>query len=119
PQINVGDNNGNSGGQDYLYLGQTNAIFANSMTIGREKANGTLSFNSRFTNATAFFRNVDGVSPVNSWSIGDNSAQSTSSSSSTGTCDFSLGSVDALVNTMNVGVGQTSTGAGASGTLTF
>jgi hypothetical protein len=119
PQINVGDNNGNSGGQDFLYLGQNNSILARSITIGREKANGLLTFNSRFTNSTAVFRNVDGVSPVNSWTIGDNSAQSTSSSSSSGICDFSLGSVDALVDTLSVGMGQTATGAGGSGTLIF
>ena len=119
PQICVGDNPANGGGEDYLYLGQTNSIFANSITIGREKANGLLAFNSRFTNSTAVFLNVDGLSPVSSWSIGDNSAQSSSSSSSTGTCDFSLGTVNALVNTMSVGVSQTSTGANSSGTLTF
>lgn len=119
PQICVGDNNGNSGGEDFLYLGQTNFIFANSMTIGREKANGLLAFNSRFTNSAAVFLNVDGLSPMSSWNIGDNSAQSTSSSSSTGMCDFSLGTVNALVNTLKVGMSQTSTGAGGSGTLTF
>jgi hypothetical protein len=119
PQICVGDNHGNGGGQNYLYLGQSNSIFANSMTIGRQKATGTLAFNSRFSNPIAYFRNIDGVSPVNSWSIGDNSAQSTSSSSSTGTCDFSLGIADALVNAISVGLGQTTTGANSSGTLTF
>jgi hypothetical protein len=119
PQICVGDNHGNGGGQDYLYLGQSNSIFANSMTIGRQKANGTLAFNGRFTNSIAYFRDIDGVSPADSWSIGDNSAQSTSSSSSTGTIDFSLGYVDALVNAISVGVSETSTGANSSGTLTF
>jgi hypothetical protein len=119
PQICVGDNHSNGGGQNYLYLGKSNSIFANSMTIGRQKATGTLAFNSRFTNSTAYFRNVDEVSPQGSWSIGDNSAQSTSSSSSTGMCDFSLGNVDALVDTVNLGVSQTSTGSGGSGTLTF
>ena len=119
PQICVGDNPANGGGENYLYLGQTNFIYVNSITIGREKANGLLAFSSRFTNSTALFRNVDGMSPMNSWSIGDNSAQSVSSSSSTGTCDFSLGRVDALVDTLSVGVSQTSTGANSSGTLTF
>lgn len=119
PQINVGDNNGNSGGQDFLFLGQNNSILANSITVGREKANGTMVFNSRLTNSTALFRNVDGMSPVSLWSIGDNSAQSTSSSSSFGTNDLSLGYVDALVDTLSVGVSQTSTGANSLGVLTF
>jgi len=119
PQLCVGDNNGNGGGADYLYLGQTNAIFADTLTIGREKAAGTLEFNRRLASPTAYFRGADGVSPVTTWNIADNSAQSTSSSSSSGTCDFSLGTVNALVGTLNVGLGQTATGAGASGVLTF
>jgi hypothetical protein len=119
PQICVGDNHSNGGGQNYLYLGQTNSFFINSMTIGRQKATGTLAFNNGLSNPGVLFRNTDEISPVDSWSIGDNSAQSSSSSASTGTCDFSLGRVDALVNTISVGVGQTSTGANSSGTLTF
>ena len=119
PQICVGDNSGNGGGTDYLYLGQTNAIYADTITVGREKADGMLAFNSRFANPTAYFRDSDGVSPVSQWSIGDNSAQSSSSSTSAGTCDFSLGTVDALVNNLSVGIGQTSTGANSTGTLTF
>jgi hypothetical protein len=119
PQICVGDNNGNGGGQNFLYLGQTNAVFAKSITIGREKATGSLAFNSRFTNSTAWFRGPDGVGPVSLWNIGDASAQSASADSTTGTNDFSLGRVDALVDTLSVGVGQTTTGANGSGVLTF
>ncbi|HSU54753.1 MAG TPA: hypothetical protein VLT36_11895, partial [Candidatus Dormibacteraeota bacterium] len=119
PQICVGDNHSNGGGQNYFYLGQDNTILADSITIGREKAVGTMAFSSRFTNATALFRAADGESPMDLWSVGDASAQSTSSSSSTGTNDLSLGTVDALVDTMNVGVGQTSTGANGSGVLAF
>jgi hypothetical protein len=119
PQISVGDNHGNSGGQDFLYLGQTNTILADSITIGGEKATGTLAFNSRFTKPSAYFRAADGVNRVALWTVGDASAQSTSSSSSNGTNDFSLGTVDALVDIMSVGVGQTSTGANGSGVLTF
>ena len=119
PQICVGDNHANGGGGNFLYLGQTNSFYIDSITIGRQKATGTLAFNPGFANPTAFFYNVDGESPITSWSIADNSAQSTSSSGSTGTCDFSLGTVNALVDAMNVGVGQTSTGAGGSGTLNF
>jgi len=119
PQVCVGDNHSDSGGANYLYLGQTNSFFINSMTIGRQKATATLAFNSGLKNPGVLFRNIDEMSPVESWSIGDNSAQSASSDSSTGTCDFSLGWVDALVNTISVGVSQSSTGVNSSGTLTF
>jgi hypothetical protein len=119
PQICVGDNHSNGGGTDYLYFGQANCIFADSITIGGEKATGTLLFSSRFSNPTAYFRGSDGVSRVTGWTIGDDSGQSTSSSASSGTNDFSLGQVDALVDAMSVGLGQTSTGANGSGVLTF
>jgi hypothetical protein len=119
PQISVGDNHGNGGGQNFIYLGQTNAIFADSITVGGEKATGTLLFNSRFSNPSACFRAADGTSRVATWTIGDNSAQSSSSSSCSGTTDFSLGKVDAQVATMSVGLGQTGSGANGSGVLTF
>jgi hypothetical protein len=119
PQISVGDNHSNGGSTDYLYLGQTNAIFADSITVGGEKATGAMLFNSRFSKPAAWFRAADGQSRVTLWTIGDDSAQGTSSSGSNGTNDFSLGTVDALVETMSVGVSQTSTGANGSGVLAF
>jgi hypothetical protein len=59
PAVNVGDNasNGAGGNTDpttltsYVYLGQTNAFFADTMTIGREKCAGAMFFNPAFTNS--------------------------------------------------------------------
>src|SRR5262249_17839320 len=119
PQICVGDNHSNGGAQNTLFLGQTNSLFINSMTIARQKATSVLVFNSGLSNPGVLLRNTDQTSPVELWTIGDNSAQSSSSSGSTGTCDFSLGRVDALVDTISVGVSQTTTGANSTGTLTF
>ena len=119
PGICVGDNNSNAGGQNLLYLGATNAIFADSITVARQKATATLEFNPALANASALFRASDGVSRVGTWSIADNSMQSTSSSSANGTNDFSGGTVDALVDTLVVGKSQQSSGASSYGVLTF
>jgi autotransporter-associated beta strand protein len=119
PGICAADNNSNNGGQNFIYLGQTNAIFTDSITIARQKGTATLRFNPVFPNSSAFFRGSDGVSRVSTWNIADNSAQSTSSSSSIGTNDFSGGSIDALVDILIVGKSQKTTGANSSGVLTF
>ncbi len=117
--ILVGDNGSNSGGSNYLYLGQSNAIFADSITIGRQKAAATLAFNPVFPDALAYIRNAAGTGRVASWNIGDNSAQSTSSSATHGTVDFSGGTVDALVDMLVIGKSQKSSGADTTGILTF
>jgi len=119
PGILAGDSASNSGGQNLIYLGQTNVIFADSITIARQKANASLRFNAGFANSAAYFRGADGVSRVSAWMVADNSLQSTSSSSALGTNDFSAGRVDALVDTMVLGKSQKTTGANSIGVLTF
>jgi autotransporter-associated beta strand protein len=119
PGIGLADNNSNSGGQNLLYLGLVNSIFADSIIIGRQKGTATLKFNPMFANPTALFRGSDGLSRVSSWNIADNSLQSASSSSGLGTNDFSGGTVDAMVDTMIVGKSQKTTGANSTGVLTF
>ena len=119
--IVVADNNGNGGGQNYFYLGQNNSIYADSITIAREKCSGSLLFNPAFTNASPelYLRGV-ASNRVSALIIGDNSPQSVSGSSSTGTMDLSGGTVDIMANTMFVGRGQTSNGTGtATGILTL
>lgn len=119
--ILVGDNGSNSGGQNNFYLGLSNAIFADSITIGRQKAASLLAFNPAFTNSTPqlYLRGVES-NRVTALNVGDFSAQSVSSSTTDGTMDLSGGTVDIMANTMVVGKGQTSSGAGtATGTLTL
>jgi autotransporter-associated beta strand protein len=119
PGILAGDNHSNGGGQNFIYLGIDNAIFADSITIARQKATATLKFFPGLVNPSALFRASDGTSRIASWNIADNSLQSSSSSSAIGTNDFSAGTVDALVDTLIVGKSQQTTGANSSGTLTF
>src|SRR3954467_4582483 len=119
PGILAADNSSNNGGPNFIYLGQINSIFADSITISRQKGTATLRFNPALVNPTAIFRGSDRSSRVSIWNIADNSLQSTSSSSSLGTNDFSGGTVDALVDTLVVGKSQKTTGANSTGVLTF
>jgi len=119
PGILVGDNHSNNGGPNFVYLGWTNAIFADGITIARQKSAATFAINPGFPNAFAYFRAADGSSRIANWDIADNSLQSSSSSSARGTNDFSNGTVDALVDTLVVGKSQTTTGADSIGVLTF
>jgi autotransporter-associated beta strand protein len=119
PGICAGDSASNTGGPSFIYLGQTNAIFADSITIARQKATATLKFNPAFPNPAALFRGADGSSRIAAWNIADNSLQSTSSSSANGTNDFATGTVDALIDMLIVGKSQKTTGASSLGVLTF
>jgi fibronectin-binding autotransporter adhesin len=125
PQIDVGDNSQPQGSpaiSSILSLGQTNAFFADSIGVGIGKGTGSMLFNSLFSAPSAYFRGTNGnTSRVGTWSIGDGFDERTFSAS--GTNDFSLGTVDALVDTMYVGKGASS-GNGTlpdpgTGTLTF
>jgi len=118
--LDIGDNDGNGGNTSYLYLGQTNAIFAGAICTARQKQSGQMLFNSAFTGPSAWFRGANGVSAVGTWSLGDGVVNA-GSSGSTGVNDFSGGKVNALVNTMYVGrAANTTSGSGTSiGTLTF
>jgi fibronectin-binding autotransporter adhesin len=127
-QIEVGENLGNGSNiQVPMYLGIMNMINVNTITIGGDKqgSGALLAFNPVFTNGAplAVFRGTNGPSSrVSVWKLGDNSNQTSTGSSSSGTVDFSNGSLDALVNTMILGEGDggaSSGGDSTSGTFTF
>ena len=130
PQIDVGDNSqagATPGLSSVLLLGQTNVIYADSIAVGRGKtatSGGPLmQFNSSFANPVAYFRGTNGnASRVGTWSIGD--AQGAKTSQNSAANDFSLGTVNALVDQMFVGKGASQAiinGANTpgNGTLTF
>src|SRR5262249_9662125 len=119
PGISCADSGSNSGGPSFVFLGQANSIFADSITIARQKGTASLRFNPAFANPTVVFRGSDSSSRVGAWNIADNSLQSTSSSSALGTNDFSGGTVDALVDTMIIGKSQRTIGANSIGVLTI
>src|ERR1019366_5103855 len=130
PQIDVGDNSqatATPGLASVLLLGQTNAIFADSIAVGRGKTvspgGPMMQFNSAFANPVAWFRGTNGnASRISLWSIGDAWGAKTSQNSAAN--DFSLGTVNALVDQMFVGTGASQShinGANVpgNGTLTF
>src|SRR5262249_22677021 len=131
PQLYMGFNNGNNNGNNnfpILYLGISNAIFVDSITVSADKQGNPASrllFNPVFTNSNpyAFFRGTNSnTSRVSSWILGNNSGQTTTSSTSDATNDFSNGTLDAMVNTMTIGISERGSGATAgsgSGTFTF
>lgn len=131
PQLYMGYNNGNNDGSaefPTFYLGESNVFFVDSITMSADKQGNPASrvlFNPAFTNnnPVAYFRGTNGItSRVTSWILGNNSAQSTTSSISDCTNDYSFGTLDAMVNTMTIGIsekaGATGSGSG-NGTFTF
>ncbi len=103
----------------YLYLGQTNALNVNLIGVGYESnaSVGTMAFAAGLTNPTVTIRSRDGVGRAN-LTLGDGT-QGTNGDC-LGTLDFgTTGSVDALLGTVILGVGQGGAqSAGGTGTLT-
>jgi hypothetical protein len=106
-----------------LYLGWTNAIYADHIDIGRQWASGAIYFNPSVTNAnpSVYIRGASANS-VNSWNIGDGAENLLTGGGSTGIADLSGGSIDAMVNTLDVAVSSpnsTTASSVVTGTLTF
>ena len=120
PAIDLGDGSGN-GGNAIVQLGQTNAIFADTVAVARQKSTATISFNPLLTgsNPTLYLRG-NTASRASLLAIGDTSMAGGAGTGSacTGTADFGIGTVDVLVDTCYVGRGQSAAGAGR-GTGTF
>ena len=114
PAVNVGDGSSN-GGTEFVQLGQTNALFADSMTIARQKCIATLNFNPALAgyNPGLYLRG-NSTSRMAALAIGDNSLQSTSGTGANGNVDLSLGAVDAQVDTCYVARGLNGNGGGAA-----
>jgi autotransporter-associated beta strand protein len=124
PQLDIGENTQNqgiTGASSSLLLGQSNAFFADSIAVGRGRVSGgsVLGFNPAFSSPVAVFRGTGGNSSrVATWAIGD--PQGAKAGSVHGTNDFSLGTVDAMVDTMYVGEGAAGNGTtGGFGSLTL
>lgn len=132
PAVDMGENPSNGAGANndpspltsYLYLGQNNTIFANSVSVGRSKGAGVLTFNPALAGSdpTLYLRGATG-GPVSTFSVGDESALGNSNQRSLGTVDFSIGTIDALINTAYIGQSMNGTNTGTAvsgaGTLTF
>jgi pectin methylesterase-like acyl-CoA thioesterase len=119
----VGCDNGNAGGVNFLYLGQTNGFFIDSIGVGTLKTTASMLFNPGFVNPTAYFCGTNGgTSRVRFWSIGDMSSSGSSSANCNGTNDFTGGTVNAFVDTMSLARDRQGGNTGSTvtkGTLIF
>jgi autotransporter-associated beta strand protein len=113
------------GGKGDVLLGQTNVILTDSLSVSREKSTASLRFNPSFTNGNpvAFFRGYS-TARQSSWRVGDNNDQTSAATvGTTGTTDFTGGTLDALVGTAYIGRGKSGSGtsglARGTGTLTI
>jgi len=109
-----------------IELGQENTIYAEAITVaGARGGNGAASmkFRTGLTNPTLKLRGANGISRIADLGIGDNDIPNGATVQSIGILDLSLGTVDALVDTVNVGRNNgylnTQTGANGTGTLTL
>jgi autotransporter-associated beta strand protein len=119
PALNLGDATTNPNSfTNFLILGQTNALFVDTITVGRAKQTSTLKFNPSLAgNNPALYLRGNSATRVSALALGDNASSGTSSTS-LGMVDLSLGTVDAQVNACYVGRGQPGTGTGqATGLL--
>jgi autotransporter-associated beta strand protein len=92
-----------------LFLGQTNALFVDGIVVGTGQAhNDLIAFNPTLTSPAAYIRGVTGNSSrVTAWYLGDASINLNNSVAAYGqTNDFSGGTLDAMVATLNVGQGS-------------
>ncbi|HUB86520.1 MAG TPA: hypothetical protein VMB22_01415, partial [Verrucomicrobiae bacterium] len=134
PQIDIGENSAQGAGANndpnpqltsYLYLGQANGIYCDSIGVGRSKSAGVLAFNPYYTNGlnpSLFLRGVTN-SRVSVLSVGDASALGSSNQRTEGTVNWSGGNVNAMIDTAYIGRSMngndTGTAISAQGVLTF
>ena len=115
-------------GSCFLRLGTTNVINANALVIGNGRINGNVSFNTGLTNPSAILRGATGGTSRLNINLGDQAngtAVGTGGGGSnvvSGTMDFTNGTVDAMIDTMVMGLGASTAsnnrGRGV-GTFTF
>ena len=125
--ISVADAYQNAGAISYLHLGQGNTLNVDRIRLALHKCVATVDFATGLITPSVTFRSAAGGGRQVSWEIGDEYEPDTTigyftSSQSTGIMDLSGGRVDALVDRIILGRGQTNaptrTGDG-NGTLTF
>ena len=126
-QFEVGDSSGGTVTLpgSTLNLGITNALFVDTVRFGKQKAtNNLVRFNPDFAgfSPAVFIRGTNGLaSRVATWTIADADTETTVPNFVQANVDFSAGKVDALVNTLIIGRGETTAGDSglAQGTLSL
>jgi fibronectin-binding autotransporter adhesin len=109
-------------GSGRVYLGQSNALFLDGITVGSSKSSGdSMSFNAAFSSPVAYIRGISGgTSRVTKWALGDNSVGVGSGTPGNNyTNDFSAGTLNAMASTVIVGQGGNSSGTQRTTAGTF
>lgn len=124
PAIDIGDTGGSPDANNFLTLGITNNVAADTIEVANQRSGSTLRFNPAFTNSTtpSLYLRGHSSSRVVTLNIGDDSQAGAVGSSASGVVDFSGGTIDAMVGSMTVGDGQAAAGTAtgtATGTLTM
>ena len=117
PALYVGHNTTQGGIGSQLFLGISNSISVDYVTVGRGDMNDLMKFNPAFTNQnpSVFINGTNGSSsPVGVYVVGDDSPGA--GGSATATNDFTGGTVNALINYLCVARGRE--GANDTGTST-
>lgn len=125
--ISVSDAYQNAGTASFIHLGQNNALNVDRLRIALHKCVGTVDFQTGLTAPSVKFRNAAGTGRQTSWEVGDEYEPDTTlgyftSNQSIGILDLTGGNVDAMVDRITLGRGQTNaltrTGDG-NGSLIF
>jgi hypothetical protein len=101
----------NTSATGQLYLGQTNALYVDGILLGvgtSASAGSIITFNPTWSNnPVAYIRGILGDSSrVTQWALGDDTVNLNNDATPYGfVCDFSEGTLNALVNTLIVGHG--------------
>ncbi len=101
--LGVGGTAGIGSGPGKLHLGQTNALFADTITLGQRTTGSLIDFQTGLTDPIVKIRARDGTSGVANWYLGWNSSPNQSASNGSGTNDFSGGILDASVTNLYLG----------------
>jgi len=89
------------GGMSTLVLGQTNQLNFNTINLAYARSSAVMRFAEGATNPSVTIRAQNGTSAVTTWDMG--ALDNFSNNLWVATADFSGGSLDALVTTLNVG----------------
>lgn len=101
-ELRLGDNVASGGGgMSTLILGQTNQLRFNTISLASTRSSGVMRFAEGAINPSVTIRAQNGTNAVTTWNMG--ALDNYQNSSWVSTADFSGGTLDALIGTLNLG----------------
>jgi hypothetical protein len=120
--IGYATGNGTTAAGSVVYLGQSNLLYSDYVSIGGRKGTGTMALSPNLTSGSLTMRGRNTTSPVTLLAIGNNSNNTNSSTNSVGNMDLTGVTADILATSIVVGypsTSATSVSTAGIGTLTF